>query len=341
MKRRKSSSREVSRSSERGTRPRRSSKAHSPTKPALADHSPAPQKAVGTDLKAPTSAPHTDSAAGPCPLSATVRKGLPASPSGPAASSCPPSATVPSSHQPARSQLAEAFDNIKSKLGYSTRAVLRQTAIIIARVCSKDALSRSASRGRVTLLSLHADIEKKFNIQITPQVFSKLLRYCPSMEISQYGDNDFVWDRSTDEVPELVPFCLHYSAKLLGLPKSLKSWDNYAISYSHSQVLDFGDAVGSPKPVDPSDPTLAAPSAVIDIAAVSCKRSICPNTGDPSYHAQPIIQMEAHVLAFLRLIRVVIRDMIVTLKMATPTGYVKFHDLVHILIIWSSNVAEE
>ena len=63
--------------------------------------------------------------------------------------------------------------------------------------------------------------------------------------------------------------------------------------------------------------------------------------GDPSYHADPVVHTDAKTHEFLRLIRVLTRDMVESLCMSNDAGFVTIGDLVQILSSWGSNASEE
>ena len=130
------------------------------------------------------------------------------------------------------------------------------------------------------------------------------------------------------------------SAQLLCLPKSLSAWNTSQLSYSHSQVLDFGHASGSPISAES-----VVPSASLSDSVVSEEASITPrlivDLGDPSYHSNPVVPMCAKTHEFLRLIRVLIRDMVDTLDMSNDSGFVTIGDLVQMLMAWGSDANEE
>ena len=63
--------------------------------------------------------------------------------------------------------------------------------------------------------------------------------------------------------------------------------------------------------------------------------------GDPSYFAVPVVLTDGPTHNFLRLIRVVARDMVATLNMANMAGFVSISDLVPLLMSWGSDVTEE
>ena len=63
--------------------------------------------------------------------------------------------------------------------------------------------------------------------------------------------------------------------------------------------------------------------------------------GDPSYHSNPVAPMCAKTHEFLRLIRVLIRDMVDSLGMSNDSGFVTIGDLVQILVAWGSEANEE
>ena len=63
--------------------------------------------------------------------------------------------------------------------------------------------------------------------------------------------------------------------------------------------------------------------------------------GDPSYHSRPVVPMCAKTHEFLRLIRVLIRDMVDTLDMSNDSGFVTIGDLVQMLMAWGSDANEE
>ena len=63
--------------------------------------------------------------------------------------------------------------------------------------------------------------------------------------------------------------------------------------------------------------------------------------GDPSYHSNPVVPMCAKTHEFLRLIRVLIREMVDTLDMSNDAGFVTIGDLVQMLMAWGSDANEE
>ena len=259
-------------------------------------------------------------------------------PTGSATATPPPLAAQPPSLP--LPQIGGPHDDINSKASQSERSTFRHFIVTIARVCLKDLSPRSVNRTPAPLRTVCEDIDIKFCIQVAPEVLSRLFRHCPAMVSSMVDGFEVVCEVSQEQIPVLAHFCMINSTQILRLPKSLSAWNTSHLFYSHSQVLGFGHASGSPIPTE-----AVAPSASLSDSVVSEEASITPrlivDLGDPSYHSNPVVPMCAKTHEFLRLIRVLIRDMVDILGMSNDAGFVTIGDLVQMLVAWGSDANDE
>ena len=217
---------------------------------------------------------------------------------------------------------------------------MRLLATNIGRVCLKNLSSGSPTSTQVGMRELCENIFHTFNIQVSPEVLSRLFRHTSGITSSMVDGNETVTDGQSEFIPVLAHFCLNNCERLRGFAASLASWNSVLHSYCPSEVLDFGHAWGTPIP--PVIPSVEDPQSIsIASESASATPRIPEDLGDPSYAAVPVVLMDELTLKFLHLIRVVVRDMVSNFNMANSAGFVSISDVVPLLMSWGSDATDE
>ena len=165
------------------------------------------------------------------------------------------------------------------------------------------------------------------------EVMSRLFRHTSGMVSTVVDGNEAASDTYCEQIPALTQFCLTNCEQLRGFPKSLTTWNTDYHFFSPSQVLDFGRATGTPIPSEVVPMSASRSDSVVSEEASATPR-LTVDLGDPSYFAVPVVLTDGTTHDFLRLIRVVARDMVVSLNMANIAGFVSITDLVPLLTSW-------
>ena len=104
-------------------------------------------------------------------------------------------------------QIGGPHNDINSKASQLERSSLRLLIVAIARVCLKDLSPRSANRPPAPLRAVCDDIDRKFSIQVVPEVLSRLFRHCPGIFSSMVDGFEVVCDTFREKIPVLAHFC--------------------------------------------------------------------------------------------------------------------------------------
>ena len=83
---------------------------------------------------------------------------------------------------------------------------MRLLASFIARVCLKNLSTCSSNRSHVILRLVCEDIDHKFNIQVSPEVMSRLLRHSAGILSTVVDGNEVVCDSYYEQIPALTHF---------------------------------------------------------------------------------------------------------------------------------------